>query len=40
VELVEYQTRTAEAYGFEAEPEPAGAAAGGAAKPPEDDLPF
>jgi len=39
VDLVEYKGRSAEAYGFEPEPVPAGAA--GAAQPQqEDDLPF
>lgn len=41
IDLIEYQSRDAKGYGFEAEPEPV-AAAGGAALPPqaEDDLPF
>ena len=42
VDLIEYQSRDAKGYGFDVEPEPVGAAASGAALPPqaEDDLPF
>lgn len=41
VELLEYKPHNAAAYGFEVEPVPAGAAAGGTLPPQaEDDLPF
>lgn len=40
LELVEYKSQSAEAFGFNVEPEPVGAGASGAAKATEDDLPF